>query len=189
MTVTILPVAPGAWYAGATFSQNKHARSACVSIRRFVRTAFVADSLARHCLGSIQFAPNGSTVRVAGTAALVRTPERSLPRIPHIYIHSRQRKVSPNSLPVPKSPAADRPPVLHSHLWLGSVENLEELSDSVSHPRVHVRLGALDVIVQVITEQLDAVDGRDCLGRVGEVSGEQDCKSAHWCEAKRARWR
>jgi hypothetical protein len=39
---------------------------------------------------------------------------------------------------------------------------------------VHVRLGALDVVVQIIAEELDAVDGGQGLGGVGEVSGEED---------------
>lgn len=47
----------------------------------------------------------------------------------------------------PESPTRRSSPLLSSHLWLGPVENLQELCHSVSHPRVHVRLGALDVVV------------------------------------------
>jgi hypothetical protein len=85
-------------------------------------------------------------------------------------------------LPVSESPTADRPSVLHSNLWLCSVKNLEEFGDSVSHPRVHVRLGALDMVVQVISEELNAVDGGDGLGRVGEVSREQDYELVRFCK-------
>lgn len=45
------------------------------------------------------------------------------------------------------------------HLGLRAVEDLEELCDAIAHARVHVRLGALDVVVQVVAEELDAVDG------------------------------
>jgi hypothetical protein len=38
-------------------------------------------------------------------------------------------------------------PFLCSYLRLGPVEYLEELGDSVPHPRVHVGLGAFNVIV------------------------------------------
>lgn len=105
---------------------------------------------------------------------LRKSDERA--RSPHIYIHSRQRKGFTHSLPVSESPATDRPPVLHGDLWLGPVEDLEEFGDSVSHPRVHVRFGTLDVVMQVVAEKLDAVDGGDGLGWVGKVSGEQDCR-------------
>ena len=43
----------------------------------------------------------------------------------------------------------------------------------MTHPRVHVRLGALDVVVQVVSEQLDVRDRRRG-GLRGEVAGEQD---------------
>jgi len=41
------------------------------------------------------------------------------------------------------------------------------------HPRVHVRLGAFDVIVEIITEQLDVRDGPWGIGG-SEVSREED---------------
>ena len=43
----------------------------------------------------------------------------------------------------------------------------------MAHARVHVRLAALDVVVEVVPEQRDVADrlGRD--GRRGEVAGEE----------------
>jgi len=38
------------------------------------------------------------------------------------------------------------------------------------------------MVVQVISEELDAVDGGDGLGRVGEVSGEQDYELVRFCK-------
>lgn len=58
-------------------------------------------------------------------------------------------------------------------LLFGAIEDLEELGDAEAHARVHVRLGALDVVVQVVPEQLHARDGVFCCLR-GEVSGEED---------------
>jgi len=54
---------------------------------------------------------------------------------------------------------------------LGSVENLQQRINSVSHASVQVRLGALNVVVQVVTESLDHIDGLVLLG-LREVSIE-----------------
>lgn len=43
----------------------------------------------------------------------------------------------------------------------------------MAHARMHVRFGAFDVIVQIISEQLDVGDGGRRHIQVGEVSGEQ----------------
>ena len=42
------------------------------------------------------------------------------------------------------------------------------------HARVHVRLGALDVVVQVVAEVLDVADRRGGDVGLGEVPGEED---------------
>jgi hypothetical protein len=42
------------------------------------------------------------------------------------------------------------------------------------HPRMHVCLGALDMIVQVIPEELDMGDSTRCDRTVREVAGEED---------------
>lgn len=57
-------------------------------------------------------------------------------------------------------------------LRLSPVENLEELGDTVPHARVHVSLGAFDVVVKVISEQLD-VGRRESGGLGSEVSREE----------------
>jgi len=44
----------------------------------------------------------------------------------------------------------------------------------VSHSGVHVGFGTLDMIVQVVTEELDVRDGRLLNGGVGEVAREED---------------
>lgn len=43
-------------------------------------------------------------------------------------------------------------PVRCRHLGLRPVEYLLELADTVPHTRVHVGLGALDVVVKVVSE-------------------------------------
>ena len=78
----------------------------------------------------------------------------------------------------PERPAGRRLSLLHRHLGLGPVEDLEKLGDAVAHARVHVGLGALDGVVQVVAEQLDRVDARVCQVGVGKVPGGQDCRSA-----------
>ena len=59
-------------------------------------------------------------------------------------------------------------------LCLCSVEHLLEFAYPVSHTRVHVGLRALDVIVEVVTEELNVGDSR--VGYVGffEVTGEEN---------------
>lgn len=64
-------------------------------------------------------------------------------------------------------------------LRLGPVQNLQELCDTMTHSRVQVCFRALDVVVEVISEELDSVDGREGLGRVGKVSRREDC-SQRW---------
>lgn len=77
----------------------------------------------------------------------------------------------------PKCTTSDRTPLpFASCFWLGTVEDLEELGNTVSHARVHVCLGAFDVVVQVVTEELDAGDGREGEVLVGKVAW---CKD--WC--------
>lgn len=44
----------------------------------------------------------------------------------------------------------------------------------MSHTRVHVRFGTLDVVVEVIAEVLDVADGRFGDDGVGEVTGEKN---------------
>ncbi len=58
-----------------------------------------------------------------------------------------------------ESPTASRLPLLLGQFWLGPVEHLQELGDAVTHSTVHVGLAALDVVVQIVSEQLDARDG------------------------------
>jgi len=41
---------------------------------------------------------------------------------------------------------------------LGSIEDLQEGSDSVSHSGVHEGFGTLDVVVEIVTEGLDIVN-------------------------------
>lgn len=65
-------------------------------------------------------------------------------------------------------------PVRGGRLILGPVQDLLELSDTMSHTRVHVRLRTLDVVVEVIAEVLDVADGRFGDGGVGEVTGEKN---------------
>jgi len=57
-------------------------------------------------------------------------------------------------------------------LRLRAVENLLELRDAVAHARVHIRFGALDVVVQVVAEELDVRDGAG-RGERGEVPREE----------------
>ena len=40
-------------------------------------------------------------------------------------------------------------------LHLGSVQNLLELRYTMPHPRMHICFGALDMVMQVVTEKLD----------------------------------
>lgn len=60
------------------------------------------------------------------------------------------------------------------HFCLGSVQHLLEFCDTVSHARVHIRFGALDVVVKIVTEVLDETDRSvGCFG-VGKVTGKED---------------
>lgn len=43
-------------------------------------------------------------------------------------------------------------------LLLCSVQHLEELAHSESHSRVHIGLGTLDMVVEVVSEDLDVRD-------------------------------
>lgn len=63
--------------------------------------------------------------------------------------------------------------LLLGQILLGTVENLEELIDTVAHASVQVRLGALDVVVQVVSELDNHIDG-SLLGRSLEVAVEKD---------------
>lgn len=56
---------------------------------------------------------------------------------------------------VPKSSATSSLLLLDHILLLSSVQHLQELTDSESHSRVHVRLGALDMVVEVVSENLN----------------------------------
>ena len=65
-------------------------------------------------------------------------------------------------------------PVDDSDLCLRPVEHLLELADAMAHARVHVRLRALDVVVEVVAEKLDVCNGRIRDDAIGEVAGEED---------------
>ena len=59
-------------------------------------------------------------------------------------------------------------------LHLRPVEHLLELRDAEAHARVHVRLRALDVVVEVVAEELDVRDRLRGNVRVREVAREED---------------
>ena len=65
-------------------------------------------------------------------------------------------------------------PLSSRDLRLRPVQHLLELTHAVAHTRVHVRLGALDVVVQVVAEVLDVADRCVCDVGVGEVAREED---------------
>lgn len=74
------------------------------------------------------------------------------------------------------------------HFGLGTVQNLLELSHPVPHARVHVRLGTLDVVVEVVPEELDVRDAAERDGRVGKVTGEENkCHIANVFSSSKAR--
>ena len=74
-------------------------------------------------------------------------------------------------------------PVAHC-LCLGTIEDLQKLRDAVPHAGVHVRFGALNVIVKVVPEELDTRNSFfGCLG--GEVAGEQDFRITDY---RQQRW-
>jgi hypothetical protein len=58
-------------------------------------------------------------------------------------------------------------------LRLGPVEDLEELGDAMAHAGVHVRFRTFDVVVKVVSEELD-VRRRVSSGLGGEVAGEEN---------------
>jgi len=61
-------------------------------------------------------------------------------------------------------------------LGLGAVDHLQEVADARAHARVHVGLAALDVVVEVVAEHLDLVDGLfPDLGRL-EMPLEKHCQ-------------
>jgi hypothetical protein len=54
---------------------------------------------------------------------------------------------------------------------------------------MHVRLGALDMIMQVISEELDMTDGSGGDEGIGEVTGEEDkCDIADVLRSVQARY-
>ena len=83
---------------------------------------------------------------------------------------------APSSSPAPERPARRCPPLCTRHFGFRPVEDLEEFRDSVSHPGMHVCLGAFDVVVQIVSEELDSVDGREGLLGIREMTGEEDCE-------------
>lgn len=60
--------------------------------------------------------------------------------------------------------------------WLSfgcsSVQHLEEIRSFCTHPTVNVRLGTLNVIVQIVSEHMDQID-RVISSAFGGVSGKQ----------------
>lgn len=90
-------------------------------------------------------------------------------------VSSPSRLCIPNNDRSKQKHAPSRLPLLLSRrLRLGPIKHLQELSHTLPHPRVHVSLGALDVVVKVVAEELDLGDGRkgDFGGR--KVAGEED---------------
>ena len=57
--------------------------------------------------------------------------------------------------------------------WSRPVQHLQNLGGFGPHARVDVGFGALDVVVQIVPEHVDQVDGVVAGGAVG-VAGEQD---------------
>ena len=72
-----------------------------------------------------------------------------------------------------ESDARHRLPIHDRLLRLGAVEDLLELADAMAHTRVHIRLGALDVIVKVVAEELDVRDRARRDERVRKVAREE----------------
>ena len=88
-----------------------------------------------------------------------RQPDRQVSQ----KAHKRPRgRSSPNSFPLS-----------NCDFGLGPVQNFLELGNAMAHTRMHVSFGTLDVIVQVITEQLNVGDGGRRHIRVGEMPREQ----------------
>lgn len=65
-------------------------------------------------------------------------------------------------------------PVDNRDLGLRAIEHLLELANAIAHARVHVGLGALDVVVQVVSEELNVADCGRSNVRVGEVPREEN---------------
>jgi hypothetical protein len=61
-------------------------------------------------------------------------------------------KLTTSPLPRPKRPTRSSLSLLSSNLRFSPVQNLQEFSNSMPHSRVHVCFGALDVVMEVITE-------------------------------------
>lgn len=57
---------------------------------------------------------------------------------------------------------------------LRTIEDLLEFADPMPHARVQVSLRALDMIMQVVTEQLDVRDRSRGNGRIEEMAREED---------------
>jgi len=74
----------------------------------------------------------------------------------------------------PESPPRRRPPLLRRYFRLSSVQDLQELRDPVSHARMHICLRALDMVVQVVSEELDTIDSGECLGGIDEMTRKED---------------
>ena len=64
-------------------------------------------------------------------------------------------------------------PVHDRLLRLRAIEDLLELADAMAHTRVHIRLGALDVIMEVVAEELDVRDRARRDERVRKVAREE----------------
>ena len=57
-------------------------------------------------------------------------------------------------------------------LRLRSVQYFLELTNTMPHPRMHVSLGAFDVVMQVIAEVLDMTDSGFRSNRIDEMARE-----------------
>ena len=61
-------------------------------------------------------------------------------------------KLTTHSLPSPERPTCSRLSLLSSNLRFSPIQNLQELCNSMPHPRVHVCFGTLDMVMEVIAE-------------------------------------
>lgn len=105
-------------------------------------------------------------------------PRLQIAIIFHNTFSQRYDKLWYTTLHFPFLTRSERPAtsglLLTSNFGLSSVKNFKEFGNPVSHSRVHVGLGALDVVVQVIAEKLDAVDGSKSLGWICKVTREKN---------------